>query len=128
MNAVQYVFSVVKSCTHDYTCDNEWKRGTVTSRLRKTDLNAWVLILPYSRKDGCFYESVCYRSLRSTRYFLLLCRYKFIDKFRTEKSDRVDVKYFPMGHVPAVFQTEEESYFLALSEAPHLCVSLEISV
>jgi len=37
MNAVQYVFSVVKSCTHDYTCDNEWKRGTVTSRLRKTE-------------------------------------------------------------------------------------------
>ena len=52
MNAVQYVFSVVKSCTHDYTCDNEWKRGTVTSRLRKTERVG--INLPYSRKDGCF--------------------------------------------------------------------------
>ena len=25
------------------------------------------------------------------------------DKFRTEKSNRVDVKYFRMGHVPGVF-------------------------
>ena len=41
-------------------------------------------------------------ALGSTRCFLLLCRYKFTDKFRTEKSNRVDVKYFRMGHVGSV--------------------------
>ena len=55
MNAVQYVFSVVKSCTHDYTCDNEWKRGTVTSRLRKTERVG--INLPYSRKRDVSYYS-----------------------------------------------------------------------
>lgn len=56
MNAVQYVFSVVKSCTHDYTCDNEWKRGTVTSRLRKTERVGYQFCLFQGKTDVSYYS------------------------------------------------------------------------